>query len=102
MIPSKSTTGGSGRLDLFRLDGNRGRNQTRDPVDILVAVVRHPEPHHHQPRRGYDHDVLPLGAASHEEVGGMPGRHAGFTFHTFSANTAAAKRRFLDMIRGRN
>jgi len=58
--------------DLFRLGGNRIRNQPGDPADILVAVVGHAEPHHHQPRRGHNHDVLALGAARHERIG----RHA--------------------------
>ena len=58
-LAQPSTAGGIGGLDLFRLGGDRIRNQPGDPVDILVAVVRHAEPHHYQPRRGHDHDVLP-------------------------------------------
>jgi len=30
--------------------GDRSRNQPGDPVDVLVAVGRHAEPHHHHPR----------------------------------------------------
>jgi hypothetical protein len=34
--------------------------------------VRHTEPHHHQPRRGYEHDVLPWVPRAMKESGGMP------------------------------